>query len=145
MMVSLKSSLFFMLALLTVVHALNFDIPAKTNPEPFCLREYVGEKNLVIVNLKTTGNMGDGQTLSMMITDSSGNTHSSIQNVLGEKSVAFDVDASAMLDICFLNTLTPGMVLYLKVVFTSTAILICLRCLDPFLSLKKKSFMSLAF
>ncbi|EPX74910.1 COPII-coated vesicle component Erv25 [Schizosaccharomyces octosporus yFS286] len=104
------SKTFFLLLSLLVyaVQAVHFDIPAKLKPESFCLREYAGEKTSMIVFVKTSGNRGDGQTLSMEIKDSHGTVHSSVQSVIDEQRIASEVSGPTVIDICFKNTLTPG-------------------------------------
>ncbi|WBW71339.1 COPII-coated vesicle component Erv25 [Schizosaccharomyces osmophilus] len=101
---------FFLLLSLLVcaVQAVHFDIPAKLNPESFCLREYAGEKAVMIVFVKTSGNRGDGQKLSMEIKDSQGTVHSSVQNIIDEERIVSDVSRPTVIDICFKNTLQPG-------------------------------------
>ncbi|EPY51024.1 COPII-coated vesicle component Erv25 [Schizosaccharomyces cryophilus OY26] len=90
------------------VQAVHFDIPAESNPQAFCLREYAGEKTLMIVSVRTSGNRGDGQKLSMEIKDSQGTIHSSVQNLIDEERIVSEVSGPTVIDICFMNTLTPG-------------------------------------
>ncbi|EEB05350.1 COPII-coated vesicle component Erv25 [Schizosaccharomyces japonicus yFS275] len=94
--------------LFAVAQAISFEVVAKENPEPFCVREFVTESSSVLVGIISSGNLGDGQKLDMVITDNEGNTLSSTKNIVNEKNVAFDVRGPVGLNLCFTNQLTEG-------------------------------------
>lgn len=85
--------------------ALLLEIPASENPEPVCIRDFVGRDQLVVINVKTSGNSGDGQRLLMTVVDSVGNKFSRKNDINKDVRVSFTVYDSVALDICFTNTL----------------------------------------
>ncbi|SCW02806.1 LAFE_0F14686g1_1 [Lachancea fermentati] len=91
--------------LISTCFALHFDVPASLKPEPVCVRDFVQEGQLVVVNIDTDGSVGDGQVLSMVIRDSVGNEHRRTKDFAGEIRVAFSAPSSAAFDVCFENLL----------------------------------------
>ncbi|KAG7665765.1 ERV25 [[Candida] subhashii] len=79
------------------------EIPALPNPQPVCIRDFVAENQMVVVNIKTDGRKGDGQRLDLKITDSVGNEYRNKKDILGEVKVAFTSHNNAAFDICFTN------------------------------------------
>lgn len=86
-----------------VINALHMEIPALPNPQPVCIRDFVAENQMVVVNIKTDGRKGDGQRLDLKITDSVGNEYRNKKDILGEVKVAFTSHNNAAFDICFTN------------------------------------------
>lgn len=86
-----------------VINALHMEIPALPNPQPVCIRDFVAENQMVVVNIKTDGRKGDGQRLDLNITDSVGNEYRNKKDILGEVKVAFTSHNNAAFDICFTN------------------------------------------
>merc|ERR1712080_686092 len=75
--------------------ALHLDVKAESKPQPVCVRDFVQEGQLVVVNIKTNGRVGDGQVLDMKIVDSLGNEHRSKKDLAGTVKVAFTSAYSA--------------------------------------------------
>lgn len=91
--------------MVSLVSALNMEILAKANPEPVCIRDFVGEDQLVVINIKTDGRQGDGQQLNLVVVDSLGNEYRR-KNDIGEKTrVTFTSSHSVAFDVCFTNYL----------------------------------------
>lgn len=89
--------------LLAVVQALHVEVPALSNPVPVCIRDFVGENQLVVVNIKSLGYRGDGQNLDVVVTDSLGNVHGKKKNIVGNTKVAFTSHSAVAFDVCFTN------------------------------------------
>ena len=83
--------------------ALHLDVKAESKPQPVCVRDFVQEGQLVVVNIKTNGRVGDGQVLDMKIVDSLGNEHRSKKDLARTVKVAFTSAYSAAFDVCFTN------------------------------------------
>lgn len=99
---------FFIVAItyfLSVVVSLHLEIPSKANPEPVCIRDFVAVDQMVVVNIKSTGRIGDGQQLDLKIIDSLGNEHRRKNDIAGAVKIAFTSHHSAAFDVCFTNTL----------------------------------------
>lgn len=79
------------------------EIPALPTPQPVCIRDFVAENQMVVVNIKTDGRRGDGQRLDLRITDSVGNEYRSKKDIFGEVKVAFTSHNNAAFDVCFTN------------------------------------------
>lgn len=94
----------FVCALLGSVFALHFEIEAlqPTRP-PICIRDFVSEGQLVVVNIHSSGTVGDGQALNFYIRDSVGNEYRKKKDFAGNVRVAFTAHASAAFDVCFQN------------------------------------------
>lgn len=101
----LSSLIFALTYLLSIAVSLHLDIEAKTNPEPVCIRDFVTADQLVVVNIKTNGRVGDGQQLDLRIVDSLGNEHRRKNDIAGLHKAAFTSHHSAAFDICFTNKL----------------------------------------
>ncbi|SCU88929.1 LAMI_0D11826g1_1 [Lachancea mirantina] len=84
---------------------LHFDLPASQTPEQVCIRDFVSEGQLVVVNIATDGSVGDGQVLNLVIRDSVGNEHRRKKDLAGEVRVAFTAPSSAAFDVCLENQL----------------------------------------
>lgn len=91
--------------MLASVCCLQLEVSASTKPEPTCIRDFVAEGQLVVVNLKTDGRVGDGQQLNLRVVDSLGNEHSRRNDIAGDIRVAFTSHHSAAFDVCFTNQL----------------------------------------
>lgn len=89
--------------LVSQISALHFDIPASTNPEPFCIRDFVAEGQLVVITIDTDGSVGDGQVLNLNVRGSNGNEYRKKKDFAGELRVAFNAPASVSFDVCFEN------------------------------------------
>lgn len=88
---------------ITSVLALHFEIPATTKSEPVCVRDFVNEGQLVVINIESDGSIGDGQVLSLFIRDSIGNEYRRKKNFAGDVNVAFSAPSSAAFDVCLEN------------------------------------------
>lgn len=98
--------IFVLLAtLINQVVGLHFDIEASKNGDPFCVRDFVSEGQLVVVEAVSDGSLGDGQELSIVVRDSTGNEYRKKENFAGEIRVAFTASQSTSFDVCFVNTL----------------------------------------
>ncbi|EMG49157.1 Protein ERV25 [Candida maltosa Xu316] len=89
--------------LVNSIHALHLEIPALPNPKPICIRDFVQENQMVVINIKTDGNKGDGQRLDLKVSDSIGNEYRSKKNIVGHAKVAFTSHHNAAFDICLTN------------------------------------------
>lgn len=91
-----------------VTSALQVEIPAFENPEPVCIRDFVGRDHLVVINLKTSGYQGDGQRLQLTVFDTMGNQYSKKSDIYKDTRVSFTSHDSAAIDICLSNYLERG-------------------------------------
>lgn len=97
------------LALLRGAEALRFELAAQQhNPEPQCVREFVSDGQLVVVTVTSSGNVGDGQILSMRITNADGDEYRRKDDIAGTIKVAFSAHETSSFDICFTNRIQPG-------------------------------------
>lgn len=92
-------------ALFGFISALNMEVLAKANPEPICIRDFVGEDQMVVINIKTDGKVGDGQQLNMVVVDSLGNELRKKNDIGSYAKVTFTSFHSAAFDVCFTNYL----------------------------------------
>lgn len=74
-------------------------------PEPVCIRDFMGEGQLVVVNIESDGSADDGQLLSLVVRDSSGNEFSRKKEVVGPVRIAFNAPTSSAFDVCLENQL----------------------------------------
>jgi hypothetical protein len=94
----------FLLSLfLALANALHLEVSAAVHPLPVCIRDFVAENQMVVVNIHTSGRVGDGQQLDLSITDSMGNEYRSKKNIAGSVKVAFTSHNAAAFDVCFAN------------------------------------------
>lgn len=84
---------------------LNLEILANANPEPVCIRDFVGENQLVVVNIETNGRVGDGQQLNVVVSDSLGNELGKKNDIGSSAKITFTSFHSAAFDVCFSNYL----------------------------------------
>lgn len=99
-------NLWLVLALLSsVVSALQVELIARENPEPVCIRDFVGQNQLVVVNVKTDGFQGDGQKLQMTVYDTLGNQFHKKNDISKDVRVSFTTHEAAAIDICLTNFL----------------------------------------
>lgn len=90
---------------ISLASALRFDVPAlPSGSEPFCVRDFITENQLVVVKLHSSGRVGDGQVLNFYIVDSVGNEYRKKKDFAGNVRVAFTSHANAAFDVCFENT-----------------------------------------
>lgn len=90
--------------LISLSCALRFDVPAKSSSnEPFCIRDFVSESQLVVVKMHSSGHVGDGQVLNFYIIDTLGNEYRRKKDFAGSVRVAFTSHVSAAFDVCFEN------------------------------------------
>lgn len=85
--------------------ALHLEVKAENKPLPVCVRDFVQEGQLVVVNVKAGGHRGDGQRLDLKIVDLLGNEHRSKKDLVGNIKVAFTSGYNAAFDVCFINQL----------------------------------------
>lgn len=89
--------------------ALRFEIPAMShNNEPQCVREFVSDGQLVVVTVNSSGRVGDGQILSLKITNADGDEYRRKDDIAGNVKIAFSAHETSSFDICFTNRLQPG-------------------------------------
>lgn len=102
--------LFAFFALFGNANALRFELPATQggSNEAQCVREFVTDGQLVVVTVSSTGRIGDGQILSMRITNSEGDEYRRKDDIAGNIKVAFSAHETSSFDICFTNRLQPG-------------------------------------
>lgn len=91
--------------LLGLVSALQVEIVARESPEPVCIRDFVGEHQLVVVNVKSDGHQGDGQKLQLTVYDTLGNQFYKKNDINKDTRVSFTTHESAAVDICLTNFL----------------------------------------
>lgn len=72
-----------------VINALHIEVPAVPRPEPVCIRDFVQENQMVVVNINTDGYKGDGQRLDLTIVDSVGNLYATRKDIVGKIKIAF--------------------------------------------------------
>lgn len=87
----------------SLVGALHFDLEAKTSSEPICVRDFVSEGQLVVVDIDSDGQVGDGQTLNLYIRDSTGNEYRRVRDFAGKVRVPFTAGSSSSFDVCVEN------------------------------------------
>ena len=86
-----------------VINALHVEVPARPSPDPVCIRDFVQENQMVVVNINTNGRKGDGQRLDITIVDSLGNQYATRKDIAGDVKIAFTSHNNAAIDICFYN------------------------------------------
>lgn len=86
------------------VWGLNLEIQASENPEPVCIRYFVSQGQLAVVDVKSNGYVGDGQVLSLKVTDTLGNQYRRRDDFAGKIRVAFEAPLSTSFDVCMENT-----------------------------------------
>lgn len=100
------TSLWLVLAFLSsIVAALQVEVPARENPEPVCIRDFVGQNQLVVVHVKSDGHQGDGQRLQLTIFDTLGNQFHRKNDISKEVRASFTTHEAAAIDICLTNYL----------------------------------------
>ncbi|CAD6638860.1 XXYS1_4_G0024790.mRNA.1.CDS.1 [Saccharomyces cerevisiae] len=92
-----------LISLVVAVQGLHFDIAASTNPEQVCIRDFVTEGQLVVVDIHSDGSVGDGQKLNLFVRDSVGNEYRRKRDFAGDVRVAFTAPSSTAFDVCFEN------------------------------------------
>lgn len=99
-------SIWFAFALLAnLVSALHLEVFATGRPEPVCIRDFVGQNQLVVLNLKTTGYQGDGQRLQVTVFDTMGNQFAKKNDIYKETRISFTTHDSTAIDVCFYNVM----------------------------------------
>lgn len=93
----------FITLFVALVSALHLEIPSSQYSETMCIRDFVQENQLVVVNIKTSGRVGDGQQLNLHVIDSLGNTFRRTNDFAGNLRIAFTSHHSAAFDVCFTN------------------------------------------
>lgn len=91
-----------------VASALQVEVPAFERPLPVCVRDFVGSDQFVVINIKSSGYLGDGQKLRLTIIDTLGNQFYSKNDISGNVKAAFTTHEAAAIDICFTNHLDSG-------------------------------------
>lgn len=89
--------------LVNSIHALHLEIPSLPTPSPICIRDFVQENQMVVINIKTDGSRGDGQRLELKVSDLIGNEYRNTKDVVGHAKVAFTSHHNAAFDICLTN------------------------------------------
>ncbi|EDO18920.1 hypothetical protein Kpol_1023p91 [Vanderwaltozyma polyspora DSM 70294] len=105
-MKSILQLLILSIVCLSNVECLNFDIQAYKEPEPFCVRDFAREGQLVNIEIDSNGKIGDGQELSVYVRDSIGNEYRRKKNFDGSIRVAFNSPHDVHFDVCFENIFT---------------------------------------
>lgn len=94
---------------LHVCTALKFAVPAQEkNAHPRCIRDFATAETLVVVNVKSSGYTGDGQTLNVYVSDNRGNEYGRSKSVTDNARMAFTVHSDVAFDVCFENIIDPG-------------------------------------
>lgn len=83
--------------------ALRFDIAATSKPEPICVRDFVNEGQLVVIDILSDGSVGDGQALNLYVRDSVGNEYRKKKDFAGDVRVAFTAPSTTSFDVCLEN------------------------------------------
>lgn len=96
------------LSIFQLTSGLHFELQAEEKPQPFCVRDFVTEGQLVVINLDTDGSVGDGQEVSLIVRDSIGNEYRRKKDFAGEVRVAFTSPSTVSFDVCLENKLTNG-------------------------------------
>ncbi|ODV96734.1 hypothetical protein PACTADRAFT_48550 [Pachysolen tannophilus NRRL Y-2460] len=88
-----------------LAYGLRLEVQAKPSSDPTCIRDFVQEGQLVVVNIFSSGFVGDGQKLSFYIKDTIGNEYRRKKDFAGSVRVAFTSHSTAAFDVCFENIL----------------------------------------
>lgn len=91
-----------------IAAALQIELPALENPQPVCIRDFVGRDQLVVVNVKLSGFQGDGQRLQLTVVDTVGNQFAKKNDIHRETRISFTTHEAAAIDICLTNHLEHG-------------------------------------
>lgn len=94
--------------LVSLVSALQVDLPALEKPQATCIRDFVGKDQLVVVNLRTSGYAGDGQRLKLTVIDTLGNQFYKKDAISGDVKAVFTTHNAAAIDICLTNQVELG-------------------------------------
>ncbi|SMN19617.1 similar to Saccharomyces cerevisiae YML012W ERV25 Protein that forms a heterotrimeric complex with Erp1 [Maudiozyma saulgeensis] len=86
-----------------LICGLHFDIPSNHHSELVCVRDFVQQGQLVVINLFSDGSVGDGQMLNLYVRDSVGNEYRNKRDIAGDINVALTAQATTSLDICLEN------------------------------------------
>lgn len=107
--VLISSAIVLLLQLVSVVSGLHLEVEAvEPNQPPVCIRDFISAGQLVVVNIHSSGSVGDGQVLNFNIHDSVGNEYRKKKDFAGDVRVAFTAHASAAFDVCFENVAQGG-------------------------------------
>lgn len=99
-------SLWFAVTLLAnLAAALHLEVFATPRPEPVCIRDFVGQNQLVVLNLKSSGYQGDGQRLMVTVVDTMGNQFAKKNDIVKDTRISFTTHESTAVDICFSNVM----------------------------------------
>lgn len=97
------------LLLVQLCAAVKFTVDAQEKGAlPRCIRDFVTKDTLVVVNVKTSGYQGDGQTLNVYITDNKGNEYGRSKSVIDSARLAFTAHSDVAFDVCFENLVDPS-------------------------------------
>lgn len=91
--------------LLSLVTGLNLEVFAKHTGEPVCIRDFASEDQLIVINIKTDGRIGDGQQLNVIVVDSLGNELRKKNDIGTNAKITFTSFHNAAFDVCFTNQL----------------------------------------
>lgn len=73
--------------------------------DPFCIRDFALEEQLVVINIEANGIPNDGQKMEVTVIDSLGNELRRLKDVVDKAKIAFTSHHSVVFDICFDNRL----------------------------------------
>lgn len=102
----MQLNILFTFALALVVrlaHAVSFDIPSTSPAQPVCIRDFVTEGQLVVVEVTSDGQVGDGQMLNLYVVDTNGNEYRRKKDFAGEIRIAFTATSTSAFDVCIEN------------------------------------------
>lgn len=102
----ISSLLLLITSIVNIAYALHFEVPASQESKPICIRDFVTEGQLVVVNVLSDGSVGDGQQLNLYVRDSNGNEFRNKKNFAGEIKVAFTSPSTTSFDVCLENIST---------------------------------------
>lgn len=88
-----------------LVSALHVEVFATPNPEPVCVRDFVGMNQLVVLNIKSSGYQGDGQRLLVTVFDTMGNQFARKNDIYKDMRISFTTYEATAIDICFYNVM----------------------------------------
>lgn len=103
MQVTIFRLFFAVFGIISITSALRFDIAATSKPEPICVRDFVNEGQLVVIDILSDGSVGDGQTLNLYVRDSVGNEYRRKKDFAGDVRVAFTAPSTTSFDVCLEN------------------------------------------
>lgn len=85
--------------------ALNLEVPASKHPRQQCIRDFVQQDQMVVININSKGSYGEEQRLGVKVLDQAGNIYHEKAEILDHAQIAFNSQLNNAVDVCFTNTL----------------------------------------